>query len=355
MSWGKRSVPWLVVLFVLITGSAAPSAAAGLKLPGVPSVQKPSLLPLRVAGHRIREMCTGTYEVVAGRTFTVTVIATDDASGAIRFDLERTRADGGWEPVSSIVRTLSDGRAVLALRATPVGRWRISAAIDGSHGAPDAAPIVLRYVAPRWRHFADGGVLLSVPWYHQQYRLSCEAATLRMAHNYHDPSSIDWDSQVLRVIGVDRRAKRNGRWGNPNTHFVGQPNGIMMRTGYGVHAGPIARAATHYDTCRPSVKLYRPSRQTIARHVDNGYPVIVWGAHAGRNGIRRLSWRAWDGAWIRAYEIEHTWVVVGFRGKVSNPTAFIIHDPSGRARRTVSAAQFYAFTKYFRTGVVVRG
>jgi uncharacterized protein YvpB len=219
------------------------------------------------------------------------------------------------------------------------------------------ATALFRYVAPRWKRLAGGGLLLTVPYYKQRYRLSCEAAALRSAHNYHDPSSIDSDGQALRVIGVDRRARSGGRWGNPNTHFVGDPNGIMMRSGYGVHASPIARAATKYDSCRPAVKLYRPSRQMIARYLNNGDPVIVWGAHAGRNGIVRRSWRAWDGSPVRAIEIEHTWTVIGYRGSITNPTAFIIHNPSasGRARQTVTNSQFYAFTRYFRTAVVVRG
>ncbi len=318
------------------------------------SVKEPPPMSVGVTGHRIRESCSGYHEVITGRYVTVTVVSPLDQT--VSFVLEQPAAGGTWSTVATYERALTSGRAALSLRAWPAGRFRLRVLIDGTDTRLDGvSDVALHFLTPRWKRYADGGIRLSVPWYHQQYRLSCEAATLRMAHNYHNPGAISSDARILRVIGVDKRLPRGGRWGNPNKVFVGYVNGRMMKSGYGVHYGPVARAASYFDRCRPSLKLHRASRQTIARHVSNGFPVIVWGAHRGPTGIKRVRWRAWDGQSITAYSVEHTWVVIGFRGPVTDPKAFIIHDPSGRARRTVSASEFYAFTRYFRTGVVVRG
>ena len=347
-SW-KRLVPSLIATFVLFGAPVRALADTPRK-----TIEDVSPVVAVVSGHRIQERCTGYHEVVAGRRFTVTGISA--AAPELTFLLEKPATDGGWDTVTNYDRTTANGRASVTLQAVPAGRWRMTIGVPvAGDKLAGVARVLLHYVAPRWQRYADGGVRLTVPWYHQQYRLSCEAATLRMAHNYHDPGTISSDGQALRAIGVDRRPRSGNRWGNPNRAFVGNPNGRMMTTGYGVHYGPVAAAATRYDSCRPAVKLVRPSRQTIARYLNDGYPVIVWGARRGPSGIRRVYWRAWDGQRVSAYSVEHTWVVVGFRGTVSNPTRFIIHNPSGRARRTVSLSEFWAFTRYFRTGVVVRG
>lgn len=353
----KPAVPSLIVTFALF-GGPVPAFAADTppaESPETPrTIEEIAPVVARVSGHRIKDRCTGYHEVVAGRRFTVTGISS--VAPALTFLLEKREADGGWTQIATYDRTPADGRASVTLQATPAGRRRLTIGmpVPGDQ-LVGVAHVLLDYVAPRWQRYADGGLRLSVPWYQQQYRLSCEAATLRMAHNYHDRGSISSDGQALRMIGVDRRARSGNRWGNPNRAFVGNPNGRMMKTGYGVHYGPVAAAATRYDSCRPAGKLLRPSRQTIARYLNDGYPVIVWGAHRGASGIRRVYWRAWDGRRVAAYSVEHTWVVIGFRGSLSNPTRFIVHDPSGRARRTISASDFWAFTRYFRTGVVVRG
>lgn len=349
-SWLSAGRTYLVVLWTEPPSSGSTREAS---FSFDASVKEPPTVSVGVSGHRIRESCTGYHEVIVGRSFTVTALSPLDET--VSFVLQRL-VSGAWTDVSTYGRDLNDGRASLTLRAGGNGRWRLNVVIPGSESRLDGVyQVLLQYLTPRWTRYWDGGVRLSVPWYHQQYRLSCELAALRMAHNYHNPGRITDDAHVARIVGIDKRPRRGNRWGNPNRVFVGRLNGRMMTTGYGVHYAPIARAANVYDRCRPSVKLYRYSRQTIARHLNDGFPVIVWGAHAGPSGIRRVRWRAWDGQSITAYSVEHTLVVIGFRGAPSAPTHFIIHDPSGRAQRTLTVSQFYAFTKYFRTGVVVRG
>lgn len=320
------------------------------------SVKRPTALSAHINGERIKDLCTDVHEVRWGMPYEIRAVSSSASSGDVSFRFER-KISGAWQPSVSYTRPLSNGGATLALKAGTSGLFRITVSMKETLTRLGASrTLYMAHVTPKWHRYADGGFRLKVPWYHQQLRLSCEAATLRMAHNYFKPGHIDRDWDVLKVTGVDDRPKRGNRWGNPNKTFVGKPNGRMMKTGYGVHWAPIARASTWFTkSCRPAIVLARPSRATIARYVALGFPVIVWGAHSGATGIYKRVWKAWDGDWVTAWSVEHVWVVVGFHGKADRPTSFIVHNPSGSARRKVSLRQFDAFTKYFRRAVVVRG
>jgi len=319
--------------------------------------EEPVSLTLSVSGARIRERCSGAYEVVGGRPFAVTVRSSPLLLARVRFFVEALAADGTWSPLGTYERGFGAGKATYASTAASSGRIRIWAQpLATDPRAESRSPVAtIISVTPSWTRYGDGGARLNVRFYHQQYRLTCEAATLRMAHNFHDPYSIDGDLQALRMIGIDRRQPRSGRWGNPNEAFVGAYNGRMMRTGYGVHYEPVAEGATRYDPCRPALAVAGLTAAQIAGYVNQGYPVIVWGAHRGVGGINRHVWRAWDGERITAWSVEHTWVVVGFHGRPWSPTRLIVHDPSVGANRSLTLSAFNSFTKYFRTGVVVRG
>ena len=318
------------------------------------SVKLPASLTTKVHGYRLKDECTGVYEVRTGMTYLIRSTSSV-ASGTIPMIYQR-KVSGVWQPYATFNRTLSGGVAELSRPASSSGTFRIITRLAETETRLGVEKIVyVNHVTPKWKRYSDGGVRLKVPWYHQQMRLSCEAATLRMAHNYFKPGHIDTDWAVLKLTGVDKRPKKGNRWGNPNKTFVGNPKGTMMKTGYGVHWSPIARASTEINPCRPAIVLKKPSRATIARYVAMGFPVIVWGAHRGATGIYKKVWKAWDGSWVTAWSVEHVWVVVGFHGKADKPQSFIIHDPSGGAKRKVSLKAFDAFTKYFRRAVVVRG
>ena len=341
-------------------GRAAPSAAGGKETPEAvlsfdASIVRPASIEVAVTGDRLKDGCTGYHEVVTGAPYLLTVTTSPASSGTLEVIIERRTGGVSWEPFAVQQLPLVDGAATLPLVAGSDGLYRISALLAEEPIGGSAATVYVAHVTPDWHRYADGGLRLQVPWYQQQHRLSCEAATLRMAHNFFEPGSIDRDTQVLKIVGVDGRLPKGNRWGNPNKEFVGSPNGYTMSTGYGVHYGPIASAATQIAPCRPAITLKDPSHGTIARYVAGGFPVIVWGAHAGRSGIYKKSWTAWDGSSVTAWSVEHVWLVVGFHGPASKPTSFIVHDPSGSAQATVSLGRFDEFTKYFRHAVVVRG
>ncbi|MGH2728284.1 MAG: C39 family peptidase, partial [Actinomycetota bacterium] len=348
--WLSAGKSYLIVLWAAPPEETQPHEAS-FSLEA--SVKLASTLTTKIYGHRIKDGCSGYHEVVNGIVFKIVSTTTTTSTGIVEVRIDR-KSGSSWLPHASYDRALAEGVTSLSLTAGASGLYRIRTTLpEETTTLAETVTLYVAHVTPKWVRYADGGVRLTVPWYHQQHRLSCEGAALRMAHNFFKPGSIDRDMWVLRTIGIDERKKKGNRWGNPNKRFVGDPNGRMMTTGYGVHWGPIAYAATRFSPCRPAVVLKKPSRPTIAGYVARGFPVIVWGAHSGPTGIYKKRWKAWDGEWVTAWSVEHVWVVVGFHGPASKPTSFIIHDPSGPARRVLSLRQFDEFTKYFRRAVVV--
>ena len=122
-----------------------------------------------------------------------------------------------------------------------------------------------------------------------------------------------------------------GRWGNPNQQFVGDPDGhISSHTGYGVYAGPIARAARQRGaTVLAAGGGIVPS--TVYADVLAGHPVVAWVTNDYRRGNPR-TWQAWDGSTIQYASNEHAVLVVGV-----TPGAVLINDPvAGQVWRTRS-------------------
>lgn len=171
---------------------------------------------------------------------------------------------------------------------------------------------------------------LAVPYHRQDHKLSCEAATLVMALRYR---GIDIGEQTLiDAIGFDPTPKKNGVWGDPDFAFVGDIDGQQPGTGYGVYAAPIAKAGSEY---RPSRVLDGATLQDVLTQVQTGNPVIVWGnASTGK----RIDWQTATGKTIRAISGEHTRVVIGFVGSVSNPTTIVTLDPLYGEKRFTRAA-----------------
>lgn len=200
---------------------------------------------------------------------------------------------------------------------------------------------------------------LRVPFLRQEHALSCEVATLRMALAYRGVTVSE--AELLTAVGVDpaprrgsvwglpRGAPRSGaEWGDPNEAFVGDVDGIMPRTGYGVHAGPIGRIAGRYRTAEV---IENGTATMLTDAIANGNPVIAWGFIPGHG--RPLAWRTLGGKEIRAVDGEHTRVVIGYTGTREEPTGFFAIDP-------VYGEQYWKTEKFMenweplgRTGVVI--
>ncbi|MBI4434488.1 C39 family peptidase [Candidatus Uhrbacteria bacterium] len=199
---------------------------------------------------------------------------------------------------------------------------------------------------------------LRVPFLKQEHALSCEVATLRMALAYRGVTVSE--AELLAAVGFDPaprtgnvlvgRAPRNSegaKWGDPDEAFVGDVDGIMSKTGYGVHAGPIGRIAGRYRTAEV---IENGTAASLTDAIANGNPVITWG-HLG--GGKPLRWRTLGGKEVRAVDGEHTRVVIGYNGTREDPAGFFVIDP-------IYGEQYWKTEKFVanweplgRTGVVI--
>lgn len=177
--------------------------------------------------------------------------------------------------------------------------------------------------------------VLDIAWHHQQHSSSCEAAALKMALSYYGISA---DEMTLIGYMTDDRRRpvfdRTGRlvsWGDPNSGFVGDPDGkIELYQGYGVYFAPVAAAANAagahvmlaggglYGSPMPPATLYRA--------VLTGHPVVAWISNKYRQ-VPLQRYTAFDGAQVAYTLTEHAVTVIGARSD-----AVLINDPwFGRA------------------------
>lgn len=162
-------------------------------------------------------------------------------------------------------------------------------------------------------------VRLPITFHRQEHTLSCEVASLKMALQTHGINISE--SELIGRLPFDPTPKRNGVWGNPHKGFVGNINGSMLGSGYGVYWDPIAALGARY--ARTEV-IRHGSAAELARHIAAGRPVVIWGYY-GRRGV--TSWQTPDGTPIKAVNGEHTRVVYGFDGPAHAPTRFYLMDP----------------------------
>jgi uncharacterized protein YvpB len=175
---------------------------------------------------------------------------------------------------------------------------------------------------------------ISVPWYHQQYVLSCEEASLRMALAYH--GVVVNDTDVLNVIGIDWVHYWAGPGGgDPFRSFVGDPNGSeITQTGYGTYFPTIVGAAGHFSAPARAGGLIAPGDVYI--WVLQGYPVVVWTTFDWQTPPRH-DYVAYDGVGIPyAGPDEHAVTVVGV-----DPGRVLVNDPD-RGQYWIDKSQFQA-------------
>jgi len=179
----------------------------------------------------------------------------------------------------------------------------------------------------------DINIRLAVPFHKQEHALSCEIATLKMALNYYGVGVAEED--LLKDLPFDTKQPRSKEniWGDPDKGFVGNIDGKIPNTGYGVYEKPIVELAEKYRRARI---LQDPSLSDVLEEVAKKRPVIVWGAIGSSKDI---SWRTKDGRFIKAVSGEHTRLIIGFSGTVSNPKNIILLDPI-YGKRVVSKNSF---------------
>ncbi|MBP9761950.1 Ig-like domain-containing protein [Candidatus Saccharibacteria bacterium] len=164
---------------------------------------------------------------------------------------------------------------------------------------------------------------LNVPYFRQAYSLSCEAASLRMALAYYGVATND--DEILSRIGYapQPRDTATNTWQDPNVEFVGDVNGKLNVTGWGVYAGPVASAARSFG--RGADVIYGPSVSTVASAIHAGRPVVVWGV-MGMSAVND-SWNTTTSGVVYAAKNQHVRLAYGVEGSASDPVGFYVYDP----------------------------
>lgn len=165
-------------------------------------------------------------------------------------------------------------------------------------------------------------VNLKVTWHRQEHALSCEVAALWMALNYKDVKVTETELiKQLPISDPNPRNLKDNTWGDPNLGFVGNINGRMPNTGYGVYQQPIYDLATKYRSARI---ITNGTIADLTTELSNNNPVVVWGV-VGKG--KDISWKTPEGKVITAKLDEHARTLIGFTGKSDNPKLMILLDP----------------------------
>ena len=104
--------------------------------------------------------------------------------------------------------------------------------------------------------------------------------------------------------------------------FVGDVNGKMGVSGWGVYGQPIAAASQKLG--RNASFINGISVNQIAQAIYDNNPVVIWGMVG--SSIKQDSWNTSDGV-VQAPRNAHVRTVYGVAGNPSNPVGFYINDP----------------------------
>lgn len=190
--------------------------------------------------------------------------------------------------------------------------------------------------------------MLKIPLDWQDHPLSCEAASMKMALGFKGVKVSE--EQIMGKIGIDLTPRKNNIWGDPNKIFVGDIDGKMCTTGYGVYWERVAAAAENW---RNAQSFSGWTLADLVKEIQAGNPVVIWGTLPVAN-LHDCSWQTPEGKHIKAYKETHVRLAIGFVGPPENPSKIIINDPL--------AGRLYWSTSYFLTnwkafdysGVVIR-
>lgn len=163
-------------------------------------------------------------------------------------------------------------------------------------------------------------IRLAVPYYRQEHALSCEIAALLMALRYRGVEVTE--NQLIQQLPVSDPGHRSqdNIWGDPELGFVGNINGTMPNTGYGVYQQPLYDLAIKY---RDAKIINDATLNDLIYELISGNPIVVWGVIGGG---RSISWKTPEGKVINAKMDEHARVVIGYTGNSDSPERIILLD-----------------------------
>ena len=190
--------------------------------------------------------------------------------------------------------------------------------------------------------------ILQVPFYWQQHALSCEASSLRMALAW--KGVLVSEDEIMEKIGFDLAFRKGNVWGDPSKAFVGDIDGKMCRTGYGVFGEPIEKAVKNW---RPAEAFSSWGIQDVTREIRQGNAIVMFG-YIPTSNLTDCSWYTPDGKFVKAYRQDHVRTIIGFIGPSDNPTKIVFNDPL-KGKLYWSTADFLKnWERSNFSGVVVR-
>ncbi len=167
---------------------------------------------------------------------------------------------------------------------------------------------------------------LSIPYHSQQYKNSCEAASLKMALEYRGIKVSEMD--ILQKFGYAPRMKdvEKNEWDDPQKMYVGFVDIVGSTIGYGVYGLPVVKAVESFG--RQAEYTTNVTSNFLAKNIKAGNPIILWGYTSFRESP--YTWNTPDGNTVKAFKGEHARLVVGVVGgdvDGNNPKGFYVHDP----------------------------
>ncbi|MBI2113439.1 MAG: C39 family peptidase [Candidatus Wildermuthbacteria bacterium] len=187
---------------------------------------------------------------------------------------------------------------------------------------------------------------IAVDW--QDSPLSCEAASLKMALS--QEGVFVSEKQIMEKVGWSvPRERRNNVWGDPHQGFVGDIEGKMCTTGFGVFWGPLAKAAQHWKGARV---ITQGTAKDITQEIDKGHAVIVWGS-LPVSKLTDCSWKTTEGEYVQAFKETHVRLVIGYAGDKENPSQIILNDPLAGRLYWPSSMFLANWDAYGRSAVVL--
>lgn len=181
--------------------------------------------------------------------------------------------------------------------------------------------------------------ILKVPLFIQEFKNSCEAASLRMALAYKNIQT-SGDMELIQKFGYSpvRKDVTNNVWSDPQNEFVGFVDEQCSECGYGVYGIPVTKTARSYGLDAVYLTDIVPS--VLAEELFQNNPIITWGY---TSLSAPYTWKTSAGTIVKAFKGTHSRVLTGFKGEKENPIGFYISDPlSGKKNEYWSTAKLVA-------------
>jgi uncharacterized protein YvpB len=166
---------------------------------------------------------------------------------------------------------------------------------------------------------------LPVREYAQKYPLSCEAAATSVVLQYLGLKTTE--DEVLAAIPYDKTPKSVAAdgavtWGDPNQGFVGDYDGVYLKTGYGIYAAPLAQAVQKFGVSAKGGPGWQLGQ--LLTSVAAGVPVVVWVPTRFEQVVPK-TWKTPAGTTVNWIDHEHAMVFCGYDQAAGEVTLMDVH------------------------------